>query len=209
MSSTASGASAPTSSPNPKAREVLIVGRSEAVLSEAVARLERKGYLARATNRFDSVLVDFDVRTTDVVVFGGQVPPDIKAALMRDIRVINTGAIFVAGLAGIPGLITAQVEAALCGLPAEAASAGFDRASRAIILSLSESRWVTVTAWWQTSFVPPDPTSDSLVLLDRRLPAGEHSIALPIGVPERSAFASVRIDLVVQAFSVSVESAAP
>jgi hypothetical protein len=33
-----------------------------------------------------------------------------------------------------------------------------------------------VTARWQTSFVPPDPKSDSLVLLDERLAAGQHAI---------------------------------
>jgi hypothetical protein len=46
-----------------------------------------------------------------------------------------------------------------------------------------------VTAWWQTSFVPPNPKSDSLLLLEDRLAAGEHAVSVPDLVPPKAAFA--------------------
>jgi hypothetical protein len=51
---------------------------------------------------------------------------------------------------------------------------------------------VKVTIWWQSSFVPPDPKSDSLLLLDDRLPAGDHAFRLPDLVPPTAAFATVK-----------------
>ena len=44
------------------AGRVLIVGRSGKVLRETVALLRERGYAANASNRFDSLLDDYDVR---------------------------------------------------------------------------------------------------------------------------------------------------
>jgi hypothetical protein len=60
-----------------------------------------------------------------------------------------------------------------------------------------------VTLWWQTSFVPPDPKSDSLVLLDERLAPGDHAILVPDHVPPKAAFATVQIDAI-YAFSIAI-----
>jgi hypothetical protein len=60
-----------------------------------------------------------------------------------------------------------------------------------------------VTIWWQTSFVPPDPKSDSLLLLDERLPAGGHALPVPDLVPPEAAFATVQVDAAVYAFSIA------
>jgi hypothetical protein len=62
-----------------------------------------------------------------------------------------------------------------------------------------------VTVWWQTTFMPPDPKSDSLLLLDERLGGGEHAIRVPDLVPPRAAFATVQIDAAVYAFSIATE----
>jgi hypothetical protein len=72
-----------------------------------------------------------------------------------------------------------------------------------------------VTVWWRTSIIPPDPKSDSLVLLDDRLASGHHTISVPDHVflpPRRSpnspnlplaVFASVQVDGAICNFSVA------
>ena len=67
------------------------------------------------------------------------------------------------------------------------------------------SRHVKVTVWWQTSFVPPDPKSDSLVLLANQLAGGDHAIPVPDHVPPKAAFAAVQIDAATYAFSIARE----
>lgn len=62
-----------------------------------------------------------------------------------------------------------------------------------------------MTAWWQTAFVPPDPQSDSLLLVDDRLAAGEHAIPVPDLVPPKAAFATVQIDEAIFAFDIATE----
>jgi hypothetical protein len=74
-----------------------------------------------------------------------------------------------------------------------------------IRLTLAEAADVKVTAWWQTSFVPPDPKSDSLLLLEDRLHAGEHAIGVPDDVPAQVAFVTCQIDAAIYAFSIAVE----
>ena len=65
---------------------------------------------------------------------------------------------------------------------------------------------MTVTAWWPALVVPPDPKSDSLVLIDGQLIDGEVAIGLPDVVPQ-TAFVSVRLDDTVYAFSVATAAA--
>src|SRR5919204_2522697 len=96
---------------NPQ-RSVLLIGKSQLVLDDAVAGLRDLGYRAEATNDFTDVTGRFDVKRIDLVVFGGQVPPDRKAQLREEIAAINPQVIFVQGLAGIPGLIVKQVQSA-------------------------------------------------------------------------------------------------
>jgi hypothetical protein len=186
-------------------RNVLLLGRSQLVLDETVAALHDLGYGAAATNDFSDVTSRFDARVLDLVVFGGQVPPDQKAELRAELSTLNPRLIFVMGLAGIPGLIVNQVRGAF---PAEqdavAAEPVYTSGDRTIHLSLAAPADVTVTAWWQTSFVPPDPKSDSLVLLDDRLPTGEHAVAVSPPVPE-SAFATVQVDSAIYAFSIDAD----
>jgi hypothetical protein len=76
---------------------------------------------------------------------------------------------------------------------------------RSIQLTLAEPADVKVTLWWQTSLVPPDPKSDSLLLLDDRLAGGEHAIQVPDHVPPQAAFATVKIDTAIYAFSIATE----
>jgi hypothetical protein len=93
---------------------------------------------------------------------------------------------------GIPGLIAEQVEAALSdGTTRPAASVTYDALSRSIGISLDRPQDVTVTAWWATSFAPPEPKSTSRVILDGELPAGAHTIAIPDQVPAQASFATV------------------
>ncbi len=82
---------------------ILVIGRSETVLSEAVTILREKGYAAGATNEFDRTLDLFDVGQLDLVVFGGMVPPDTKEHLREPISTRNPAVTFVQGYAGIPG----------------------------------------------------------------------------------------------------------
>ena len=185
---------------------VLLIGKSQRVLDDAVSALHDLGYKAEATNDFAGVTGRFDARTLDVIVFGGQVPPDRKAGLREEIGAINPRVIFVQGLAGIPGLIVNQVQGALAADRHDPTGAPtYTPDERSIRLTLADPADVKVTVWWQTSFVPPNPESDSLLLLDERLGGGDHAIAVPDLVPLEAAFATVQIDTATYAFSIATE----
>jgi len=182
---------------------ILLIGRSETVLTEAVTILRGNGHAAGATNGFGRTLSRFDAGQLDLVVFGGMVPPDTREHLREQISARNPGVAFVQGYAGIPGLIAAQVEAALSnGATGPAASASYDAQSRSVGISLDRPRSVTVTAWWVTSFVPPEPKSTSRVILDEELPTGVHAITIPADVPAQASFATVSAGPSVHAFIV-------
>jgi hypothetical protein len=123
------------------------------------------------------------VKEIDLVVFGGQVPPDRKAALREEIGAINPRVIFVQGLAGIPGLIGNQVQGAFAASQQDPTRAPiYAPDDRSIRLTLADPADVKATVWWQTAFVPPDPRSDS-PLLDAQLAGGDHAIPVPGHVP--------------------------
>jgi hypothetical protein len=185
---------------------VLLIGKSQRVLDHSVAALHDLGYRAEATNDFADVTGRFDARTVDLVVFGGQVPPDRKAELREEIGSFNPHVIFVEGLAGIPGLIVDQVQGAFAADRQDPTGAPtYTPDERLIRLILACPAHVKVTIWWQTSFVPPDPESDSLLLLDERLAGGDHAIPVPHLVPLKAAFASVQVDKAIYAFSIDDE----
>jgi hypothetical protein len=191
---------------NSPQRSVLLLGKSQLVLDDAVAGLHGLGHHAEATDDFADVTARFDLNEIDLVVFGGQVPPDRNAELREQISAINPRAIFVQGLAGIPGLIVDQVEGALASQDHDPNRAPtFTPQPRSIRVTLTGPAAVKVSIWWQTSFVPPDPKSESLLLLDDRLPAGDHAIPVPDLVPPRAAFATVQVDAAIHAFSIATE----
>jgi hypothetical protein len=172
---------------------VLIIGRSENVLSETVRMLRLAGHAAGASNDFGGVLDLFDMTAVDVVVFGGMVPPDTKERLRQEIYRRRPAVSFVQGFAGIPGVIAAQVQAARSG--ADGARAGlavtYDPAARTVHLHPRRPANVRVVAWWGTSFTPPEPRSTSLVLLDAELPACPRAVTLPREVPAQASFVTV------------------
>jgi hypothetical protein len=185
-------------------RSVLLIGKSQLVLDESVAGLRDLGYKAEATNDFTDITGRFDVKEIDLVVFGGQVPPDRKAELREEIGASNPRVSFVQGLAGIPGLIINQVQGAFTANHQDPTRAPtYTPDDRSIRLTLAEPADVKVTVWWQTSFVPPDPKSDSLLLLDDRLADGDHAIPVPEHVPPKAAFATVKVDAAIYAFSIA------
>jgi hypothetical protein len=172
---------------------VLIVGRSPSVLTATVDALRAKGYLADATNQFGQVLDDYDVSDLDVLVFGGMVPADTKQQLRDEISRRNSAVTVVQGLAGIAGVIAAQVEAATNGDSSGVAEVSYDAAARTFRVTLPNAAHVTVEALWATSFVPPEPTSTAMQVFDGDLAAGSHDIALPDPVPSEACFATVTV----------------
>jgi hypothetical protein len=187
-------------------RSVLLIGKSQLVLDESVAGLRDLGYHAEATNDFTDITGPFDVKEIDLVVFGGQVPPDRKDELREEIGATNPRVIFVQGLAGIPGLIINQVQGAFAADHQDPTRAPtYTPDDRSIRMTVAGPADVKVTVWWQTSFVPPDPKSDSLLLLDDQLAGGEHAIPVPEHVPSRAAFATVQIDEAIYALSIATE----
>jgi hypothetical protein len=172
---------------------VLVIGRSENVLSETVRILRREGRAAGASNDFAHVMDLFDMTGIDIVVFGGMVPPDTKELLRKQISDRNPAITFIQGLAGIAGLIVAQVQASRTG--GSAAQTGlavtYAPQTRTVELHLDRSEDVQVVAWWHTSFTPPEPRSTSLVIVDARLPAGQHIVTLPEEVPSVASFVTV------------------
>jgi hypothetical protein len=188
----------PTNDPG----RILVVGRSPSVLVDTVEILRGKGYAADATNQFDRVLDDYDAEDIDVVVFGGMVPADTKQHLRQEICERNAHVTFVQGLAGIAGLIAAQVEGVItAGEPGEI-HVGYDEDQRAVHLTLHKAARVTVEAWWHTSFTPPEPKSTSMQVLDAELTEGSHSIALPAEVPSVASFLAVTVGSAVRTFTV-------
>src|SRR5260221_55891 len=171
---------------NDTGQGVLIIGKSQLVLDDSVAGLRDLGYTADATNDFVDVTGRFDPRRLSVVVFGAQVPQDRRVQLKEEILAFNREVIFVDGLAAPQ-------------------APSFAHAQRSIRLTLADPAAVNVTAWWGTSFVPPDPKSDSLLLLDDRLAAGDHTIPIPNQIPARAAFATVHVDAAIYAFSIATE----
>jgi hypothetical protein len=187
-------------------RSALLIGKSQLVLDHAGAGLRDLGYRAAATNDFTDVTGRFDAKTIDLVVFGGQVPPDRKTELREEIGAVNPRVIFVEGLAGIPGLIVHQVQGAFRAEHQDPTRAPtYTLEERSIRLILPDPADVNVTVWWQTSFVPPDPKSDSLVLVDDRLAGGDHTVPVPDHVPPKAAFATVQVDAGIYAFSIASE----
>jgi hypothetical protein len=187
-------------------RSVLLIGKSQLVLDESVAGLRDRGYKAEGTNDFADITGRFDANAIDLVVFGGQVPPERTAELREEIAAINPAVIFVQGLAGIPGLIINQVRGAFAASDQDPARAPtYTPDERSIRLTLSGPADVKVTVWWQTAFVPPDPKSDSLLLLDDQLASGDHAIRIPDHVPPKAAFATVQVDGTIYAFSIATE----
>jgi len=170
---------------------VLIIGRSENVLSETVQILRLLGYAAGASNDFADVMDLFDMTAVDVVVFGGMVPPDTKERLRQQISGRNPSVTFVQGFAGIPGVIVAQVRAAGDASAQAGLAVAYDQETRTVDLHLDRAEDVQVVAWWGTSFTPPEPRSTSLVLVDAYLPAGEHTVTLPAEVPSQASFVTV------------------
>jgi hypothetical protein len=188
-------------------RSVLLIGKSQLVLDDTVAGLRKLGYKAEATNDFFSDLTGrFDPKEMDLVVFGGQVPSDRKAELEEEIGAINPHVILVQGLAGIPGVIINQVQGAFAPAHQDRAKAPtYSPDERSIRLTLADPADVKVTIWWATSFVPPDPKSDSQELLDDWLPSGDHVVPVPEHVPPKAAFATVKIGAAIYAFSIAAE----
>jgi hypothetical protein len=185
-------------------RSALLIGKSQLVLDHAVAGLRDLGYKAEATNDFTDITGRFDAKEIDLVVFGGQVPPDRKTELREEIGAINPQVIFVQGLAGIPGLIVNQVHGAFRAEHQDPTRAPtYAPEERAIRLTLPDPADVIVTVWWQTAFVPPDPRSDSFVLIDDRLAGGDHTVPVPEHVPPKAAFATVQVDAAIYAFSIA------
>ena len=129
------------------------------------------------------------------------VPPDTKQHLRDDISDRNPTVVFIQGLAGIPGVIAAQVQET-CGDRSIDAIVEYDADSRSIKLRLDQPCHVAVTAFWATSVVPPEPTSTSRAVLDEELPAGPHNLQLPDDVPTQGSFATVSIGATAWAFTV-------
>jgi hypothetical protein len=145
-------------------------------LSETVQILRLTGHAAGASNDFADVMDLFDMTAVDVVVFGGMVPPDTKE--LKQISDRNPAMTFVQGLAGVAGLIVSQVRVTLTGdAKAQTGLAvTYDPPTRTVDLRLDGPKDVPVVAWWHTSFTPPERRSTSLVLVDARLPAGQHAV---------------------------------
>jgi hypothetical protein len=205
-------------SPKNEPERVLVVGRSPNALVAIVDILRAKGYSADATNQFDQVLDDYDITDLDVLVFGGMVPADTKQKLREDISERNPHVTFVQGLAGIAGLIAAQVQAATSADALDNGEVVYDAAQRSVQLTLDDPATVTVEAWWATfgdmpnvsspSFVPPEPKTTSMYVFDGRLDAGSHTIPLPDQVPSEASFAGVTIGSSTRVFTVGPMPAA-
>jgi hypothetical protein len=184
-----------------RTQRILVIGRSPGVILEAADLLRGKGFHADATNQFDEVLAEYDTTNLDVVVFGGMVPPNARQYLKEEISKVNDHVTFVQGLAGIPGLIAAQVEG-VTSTAGDDRGVAYDPRKRTVQLTLQEPAKVVVEAWWTTSFTPPEPTSTSMRVIDLHVDSGEHFIPLPAEVPPVASFVTVSVGPAVHTFTV-------
>ena len=181
---------------------ILVIGRSPSVLVDTVEILRSKGYSADATNQFDRVLDDYHPEDTGIVVFGGMVPASTKQHLRQEISGRNAHVRFVQGLAGIAGLIAAQVDGVITAGEPDDSQVAYHQDQRSVHLTLHKAARVTVEAWWHTSFTPPEPKSTSMQVLDTELNEGSHGIALPAEVPSVASFLAVTVGSAVRTFTV-------
>jgi hypothetical protein len=179
-----------------------VIGRSPSVLVDTVAILRSKGYSTDATNQFDRVLDDYRAEDIDIVVFGGMVPASTKQHLRQEIGERNAHVTFVQGLAGIAGLIAAQVDGVITASEPDESHVVYHEDLRSVHLTLHKAARVTVEAWWHTSFTPPEPKSTTMQVLDTDFEEGSHSIALPAEVPSVASFLAVAAGSVVRTFTV-------
>src|ERR1041385_771845 len=185
-------------------KHILIIGKSPAVLASASVLLRERGYEVDTTDNFDDIATRFDLKQIDLITTGGQVPPDKRAEIRKDAKEVKNDMLFVQGLAGIPGLIVEQIEGELAAQYRDSKHAPtYDAGKRTIKLFLKEVEAVKVTAWWQTSFIPPNPGTDSRVLVKEQLPAGEHTVSLPADIPDKASFASVQLGKALYCFSLA------
>lgn len=168
---------------------VLIVGRSAAVLVDTVAMLRERGYGANASNQFDQLLDDYDLREVDLVIFGGMVPPEKKEQLQAEIRHLSPQAIFMQGLGGVAPLLVAQVEEFFSGAAPDVA---YDATSRVLHVTLEGTTPIVVEGIWGI-FVPPEPVGRTVTVFEGELGAGEHKIPIPDEVPIESSFVAVHV----------------
>jgi len=181
---------------------VLVIGRSEKVLKETVELLQNNGRAAGASNDFDNLLTQFDIASLNTVVFGGMVPPETKETLRTSLAAANPTITFVQGLAGIPGLIAEQVEAALVPSRRDPESVQYKGDSRTVTISLHSAENVRVIGFWHTAFVPPDPESTSEIIFDATMDAGTHTMPLPASIPAAASFIVVHVGTDVHPFVV-------
>ncbi|MGH3504686.1 MAG: hypothetical protein ACRDQA_27890 [Nocardioidaceae bacterium] len=203
--------------PATQQRIVLIVGGSQRVLDDTVATLGDHGYIAHATNDIDGDVSDLvDLTAVDLAVLGTRMSGERRTEVREQITAVNPRAMFIDGLGGIPGLIASQVdEAFTVGHRDPAPAPAYEPDDHTIRLTLTDLAAVTVTVWWRTSIIPPNPESDSLVLLDGPLPRGKHTIPVPDHVflppkrlpdspnPSQAVFASVRVDAAIYNFGIA------
>jgi len=104
----------------------------------------------------------------------------------------------------LAGLIAAQIQASLTGdaRARTGLAVSYDPSARTVRLRLDRPADVRVTAWWATSFTPPEPRSTSRVLLGARLEAGQHTVPLPAEIPAQASFVSVSAGDAVQVITV-------
>jgi hypothetical protein len=185
-----------------KPERILVIGRSPDVLVDTVAILRSKGYSADATNQFHRVLDDYDVTNLDIVVFGGMIPPDTKQSLRDAVGSRNPTVTFVQGLAGIAGLIAAQVDGVARADPPNESNVSYNAEKRAVEVNMNHAAHVTVDAYWHTSFTPPQPKSTTTQVIDTEFDKGLHTISLPDQVPSEASFVTVAVGTEVHAFTV-------
>jgi CheY-like chemotaxis protein len=175
-------------------QKILLIGKSPAALEAMGSLLRQKGYNAKTTNNFNGIPARYKLEEFDLITMGGQVPPDTKASIMQAAKAQRGDILFVQGMAAIPGLVVAQIEGELHADQRDPdRPPAFHADTRTLSLTLTAAVSVTVTAWWQTTFVPPNPGSDSRVLSDETLPAGAHTISIPPDIPEQSSFVTVQV----------------
>lgn len=171
---------------------ILIIGRSQPVLDGAVKLLAERGLSAQTTNDFENVPAQIEARELELVVFGGQIPPAKNDEIRTQLRALAPSVTFLQGLGGIPGLIADQIQAALDGeRPVPGQAPLYDAERRAIVLNLFAPLEVRVIVYWVTAMIPPDPTSESRLLFEGHLPAGEHHFQIPEDMTLGAAFATL------------------
>jgi hypothetical protein len=94
-------------------KNILLIGRNPAILTNLASALVAEGFSVKITNRVEQASQDFDAAGVDLIAFGRGVDAVTNAVLKASFSGQNPAVLFVDGLAPVIPLLVKQIKLAL------------------------------------------------------------------------------------------------